>query len=313
MNTQLTQEDLFGAQSPPAADETPQPQALIVVTQLPEIAQRLHLVKTQIEQGVTDALAMEITDANRIAAKGQLAEMRKAIKALEDQRLAIRREILAPYDEMEAVYRACVTDVWKPAEAQLSGRIADIEDGLIAQKRAEVEPYFTELCAAHGLDFLTLEDTGAKINLTNKVKALKEECKRFVDRVLEDLNMIATHSGRAAEILVEYKRNGFNAQRAVIDVNRRMDAIEHERARQEQLAAQREQEVAAMARVEEAAEAFAPPVEEPVSVEEAPAPQPEDDPIIPRITFALLIERKSRVIRMREFLQQEEYNYVSPA
>jgi len=45
---------------------------LIVVTQLPEITQRLELVKTQIEKGV------------------------------------------APYEEMEAVYRACVTDVWKP-------------------------------------------------------------------------------------------------------------------------------------------------------------------------------------------------------
>jgi len=278
---------------------------LIVVTQLPVITQRLRLVKTQIEKAVSDALAMKVTEENRKAAKDQLAELRKGIKALEDQRLAIRREILAPYEEMEAVYRSCVTDVWKPAEAQLSKRITDIESGLISQKRTEVERYFTELCAAHGLDFLRFEDTGVKVLLSVTTKGMKEQCKAFVERVLEDIAMITTHALRAAEILVEYKRNGFNAQRAVIDVNRRMDEADAERARQEQLAARKEAETAAEERVDEAAEAFAPPVQIAPPEEEAPAP--EADPVL-TIAFRVTAP-KSKLIGLREYMKQEGITY----
>jgi hypothetical protein len=284
---------------------------LIVVTQLPEITQRLHLVKAQIEQTVADALSLEVTEDNRQAAKNQLAAMRKGIKALEEQRLAVRRVVLAPYEEMEAVYRACVTDVWKPAEAQLSGRIVEIENGLIGEKRAEVETYFTELCAAHGLDFLRLEDSGVKVNLSATVKAGKAQCKAFVDRVMEDLDTISLHEYRA-EILVEYRCNGFNQQRATIDVCHRVDAANAERARQEQLAAQREAEAAAMERIDEAAEAFAPPVQEVMAVDMAPANE-DQTPI--HISFAFdcspeqLAKIKPELIALREKLKKVGINY----
>ena len=212
---------------------------------------------------------------------------------------------LSVFDSKEAVYRACVTDVWKPAETQLSGRIAEIDSGLIEKKRAQVVLYFNELCAAHGLDFLSFEATGVKVLLSVTVKAMKEQCDVFVNRMLEELAMISTHGERAAPILVEYKRNGYNAQRAVIDVNRRIDAIEQERARQAMLAAQQEERATTIAKVDEAAEAFAPPVQEPVSAEEPSAP--EADPVF-TITFRVTAP-KSKLIGLREYMKQEGITY----
>jgi uncharacterized protein YeaO (DUF488 family) len=234
--------------------------------------------------------------------------MRNGITVLEEQRLAARREILKPYDEMEAVYKTCVMDVWKPAEAKLSGRITEIESGLVAAKRAQVERYFNELCAAHGIDFLRLEDSGAKINLTVTVKAAKEHCKAFVDRVLEDVSMLSMHTDCAAEMLVEYKRNGFNAQRAVVEVQRRIDAASAERARQEQLAARREQEAARIEQIEAAAQEYAaPPVLEPEATAEALPP--ETDPVM-TIAFRVTAP-KSKLIGLREYMKQEGITYVN--
>lgn len=232
--------------------------SLIVVTQLPVIQEQLLVIKERFEAEVRDARLLECTEETLQIVKKRRAELTKIYKTLEDKRKEAKKAILAPYDEFEAVYKECVTNIYKPCDEELAAKIAEVENGLKAQKRDDAQAFFDEYCASKNIDFLTLENTGVAITLSASRKSIHTTIETFVDKVSDELALIDTQE-HSAEILVEYKKslNVAQAIRLVID---RHKAMEEEQQRLEAKRAREAEQNKAVEKVEEVAEAVSAPV-----------------------------------------------------
>lgn len=255
---------------------------IIVVRQLPIIEERLKQLRDQIQEKVSAALEMECTEDTIKAVKSTRADLSKDFQSLEQSRKDVKSKILAPYEQFEAIYKACVTDIFKPADADLKQKIDDVENGLKAQKRAEVAAYFEEYLSTKGIDFIAFEDAGIKVTLTASKKSLKEQARIFIDKVSAELALINTHE-HGPEILVEYRRS-LNIAQAMNIVNNRHKAIEEESRRFQQMQEAEAAKAAAVHKVEAVIAAEQPPEEpgqqplnapvvEPLKENEAPAPE----------------------------------------
>jgi hypothetical protein len=163
------------------------------------------------------------------------AELNKEFENWEAQRKTIKEAVANPYMEFEAVYKLEISEKYKKAVDLLKDKIAFVEDGIKSEKKANVIRYFNELCATESIDFLKFENLGLEINLSTSEKAYKDKCNEFVQRVQDDKILIDTMEF-AAEMMTEYKRNGFNASAAIKSVRDRKEneKLEAERLRRQE-------------------------------------------------------------------------------
>jgi hypothetical protein len=214
-------------------------QELIIVEQLPVIKERLQTIKEQIRARTKEALALDCTEETVKEIKKVRAELTAGFKELEAQRKTVKGKVLAPYEQFESVYKACVTDIYAPADAELKSRIDEAESIVKAQKHREVTGHFDECAKAKGIDFVRFEQTGIAVGLSSSTKNLKADAEKFIDRVTEELALIDTQEHKE-EILVEYKTS-LDAVAAITAVTRRHEAVEAERRRAEEARAVKEQ------------------------------------------------------------------------
>lgn len=283
----------------PEAPEEPESVALIEVRQLPIIAERLRLVKDQVEAMAAEAASLVCTEETVQTVKTRRAELRKQFDELEAQRKAVKAEIMAPYNEFERTYKECISGPFKAADASLKATIDGFEGELKAACKAEIEEYFAELCAVHGVDFLTLDKALAvgkiKINLSDAKskgqRKLRDDISAVVAKIATDADRINSMED-AAEIMAEYKTS-FDVGHAVACVQGRKRAIEAEKQAQEARRATQERQDAAVAKVE----AVAPPV---------PVEPPR---VFSEFTFKVYNVTRSQLIKIRDYLKQEGITY----
>lgn len=210
----------------------------IKLVQIPIIQHALVEVGKTVSQRILELnLENLVATEDTVKALKQLrADLNKEATDFETQRKAIKSAINKPYDDFESVYKLEVIDKYKAAVELLKDKIAFVEDRIKSEKKENVILYFTELCAAERIDFLEFKHTGLDINLSTSEKAYKDKCNEFVSRVQNDVILINTME-YAAEMLTEYKRNGFNASLAIKTVKDRKDAEnqEAERLRQQEV------------------------------------------------------------------------------
>lgn len=258
---------------------------LIVVAQLPIIKEQLAAIKEQFQTAAERAKSLDCTEDNLTEIRKTRANITKVFESLEERRKEAKRAIMAPYDEFEKVYKDCVTNIYKPCDAELSSKIKAVEESLKAEKRKYAADFFAESTNASGIDFLTLEQVGLNIGLNTSRKSIKEKISAFVTKVAEELALIETQEC-ADEIIVEYKQT-LNVANAITTVANRHKAAEAERVRREQQQKQREAEAEATAMVEKIAATPVMPLPVPTVefVAEPSAPQ-EDEPIL-ELTFTV--------------------------
>lgn len=233
-------------------------QSLIQVTQLPVIEERLRSVKDDVDSRVSEAVSLVCTEETVKAVKAARSDLNKQFQELERQRKAVKSAVLEPYERFESVYRECVSNAFRDADAKLKAKIDSVESEMKQRCEDELREYFSELCAAQHVEWLGYERAGVRVDMASArqktPKKLREQLVQFVSRVSSDVERISEMEG-AEEILVEYKRT-LNAVDAIGVVHERHRRIESERAAQGARAVQRERESEAIARVE----AVAPPV-----------------------------------------------------
>lgn len=236
---------------------------IIQVKRLPIIVEQLHEVKAEVTAKVEQALSLVCTEDTVKDVKKVRSELNKELKDYEERRKAVKKAILTPYEQFETVYKDCISDTYKEADVVLKGEIGSFEDELKEQKRKEVQAYFDELCDANSLDFVTFENANINVTLSASTKSLKEQTKAFVDKIVDDLNLIDTQEHKD-EVLYEYKQN-LNVSNAITTVVNRYKAIEAAKAREEERRAREQAEAEATAKVESAVETVAPPTVEPIA------------------------------------------------
>lgn len=218
--------------------ETESESSLIQVKQIPVIIENLKSVKSVIEKKVNSACEMVCTDENYKEIKKLRSELNKKFSEFESRRKAVKSEIITPYEAFETVYKDCVTNPYKKADSALKGKINATEQGLKRVKYEKSMSYFEEYKKSLGIDFVTYEQVNLNITMSVSLKKLKETIKTFLDKVMDDLKLIAIQEHKD-EILYEYKQS-LNVSGAITAVTNRYKTIEAEKARAEAEKAERE-------------------------------------------------------------------------
>jgi hypothetical protein len=261
---------------------------LMILKQLPVIEQNLITLKPKIEAAVSEALALEVTEDTVKNVKKTRAELNNMGKALDSQRMNLKNALAAPYDAFMQVYADCVTRPLRQADQTLRDRVNDVEQTLKDKKAESVVAYFNEYALSKNLEWLTFEDSGIKVGLSDTETALDDK-----ENDIDTIHM----QEHADEIMVEYKVNGLSLARAIQSVNLRHDALERERERQDAAAKAREQQAQAAQKVEQVIAASAPIVQE-------VAPQEE------KLTTTFTItDTRERLRALKEFLEKGGYEY----
>ncbi len=245
---------------------------LIVVKQLPIIEEHLRALADKIDEQVTMAKSLICTEDTYKGVKKTRADLSAQFKALEEQRISVKKAVLDPYSQFELIYKQCVTEKFRDADAVLKSKIDEVEDGLKKQKEDDARAFFDEYKSSLGIDFVAFENSGIAITMAASKKSLREKAQAYLDRVMDDLAMIGTQEFKD-EILVEYKRT-LNASQAVTAAIQRHAAIDAERQRREAAELERANRKHAQMRVEEVMESQAnsAPIAPPVV---APSPEVE--------------------------------------
>ena len=307
---------------------------LIIVKQLPIIEQHLKALKEEVSIEVATAKALVCTADTIQSVKKTKSGLAKKFKALEVMRKEVKSKVMNPYQDFEKIYKECVTDQFEDADSTLKVKIAEVEDEVKAQKKADVKAYFEEYISTTEIDFIEFERANIKVRLSNSLKSLKAEAKTFIDAIESDLILIRTQEHKA-DIIVEYKQS-LNCSLAITTVVDRFKKIEEEKERQVELQKKRDAEKARQLEIEAEKKAqkerlaliqnaknpkaepmrspdkFVPEFvpEEPVPFEEAFAGMFNDEE--PKIEVNFTIQATSTMMdELIQFLNERKYEYKS--
>ena len=270
---------------------------LMKVTQLPVIEEHLRSRKEQTEQRVAEAMSLVCTDETLTSVKNIRAEMNREFADAETQRKAIKAAIMEKYDSFESVYRECIADPYKRADADLKAKIDATESEIKSRCEEMLLGYFRELCAVNEIDFLSFGQTGVKVDMASAraktPKNLMEQIKLKVDGVTQDMKTIGTMGENAPEIMVEYKNN-LDLSLAISVVNER-----HRRAEEEREAVKRHT-VSPAARAAGDTVAAAPQV----------VPKRVEQAAVERLTVSFRVtDTRERLRLLKQFLVSNGYQY----
>lgn len=270
---------------------------LMKVTQLPVIEEHLRSRKEQTEQRVAEAMSLVCTDETLTSVKNIRAEMNREFADAETQRKAIKAAIMEKYDSFESVYRECIADPYKRADADLKAKIDATEREIKSRCEEMLLGYFRELCAVNEIDFLSFGQTGVKVDMASAraktPKKLMEQIKLKVDGVAQDMKTIGTMGENAPEIMVEYKNN-LDLSLAISVVNER-----HRRAEEEREAVKRHT-VTPAARAAGDTVAAAPQV----------VPKRVEQAAVERLTVSFRVtDTRERLRLLKQFLVSNGYQY----
>lgn len=237
---------------------------LITLKQPPIIIyEQIKAVGQQIEAKITE-LNLDnqlVTEDTLKSAKNTRATLRKELDDFETQRKYIKEQVNAPYEAFEKAYKEHIRVHYDKADSTLKAKIDEVQNRLLDDKRGRIKDYFTEFCAAQGIDFLIFERLPLNITLSASDKSLKEQVANFVNEVSKSLQLIESLNEPdefKAEILTDYKQT-LDVRRAIQNAQYRRQQREAELARIEaQRVAAEQARLAAEARAREAAPLQAP-------------------------------------------------------
>lgn len=275
--------------------------SLIEIERLPVIQEQLEAVRERWQQMAKDAAAMVCTADTVKDVKAIRAEMRKEFDAADKQRIAVKKQYMAPWDAVERTYKECIADAFKAADGSLKATIDSFESELKAEAEAELRDYFMELCEFERLDFLTFDQAmnlgGLKISLADAKSAGKKKLREGLATVVASVSAACNQimdMDDDAEIMAEYKKC-FDVGQAVATVQGRKRRIKAEQEAAEARRAERERDAAQVAKVD----SFAAP-----QVEEAARPEPLYD-----VKFTCFGITRAQAHKIKEFLKTEGINY----
>ena len=96
---------------------------LIKVVQLPVIEEQLRSMKETVDKRVEEALSLVCSEETIQTVKSARAELNKEFQELEEQRKEVKKAVLSPYERFETVYKECVSDAFKRADAALKSKV----------------------------------------------------------------------------------------------------------------------------------------------------------------------------------------------
>lgn len=266
---------------------------IVKIEQMPKVFEQLELIGEFITEKLEGIDKLECTDKNKQEVKDRRTEINNVLNAFETKRKEIKNKINEPYELFNKKYEETTKIKLQEASKALTDKINKIEDAQKLKKRQEVERYFNEYVASKNIDFIAFEQLNLNITLTVSEKNLKEQVKTFLDKVIDDLTLIASQEHND-EILLEYKKT-LNVSEAISNTLNRYKELE-ELKKKEEAKAQRENLV--QENVKRVEEVIAPPIR---------VTQEEQEEIL-EICFKVKSTRE-KLKSLVNYLKEGEYEY----
>lgn len=264
---------------------------LITIETLPVIKYHLEQLSKEIKEKVDKANALIVNDETVKEVKQVRANLTKEFNELESQRKAVKQAIMSKYDEFEEIYKENVSNLYKQADLELKTKIDDVENQLKQEKQEELELFAKEYIKVNNLEnIISFDDIPLNITLSASMKSLKEEIKRFIEDVANDIELIKLEE-YSDEILLEYKKT-FDFTKSKLDVLTRHKQLEEIQKQQEERQLQFDEEEKIVEKVEEIV---------------APKEIIDDEDII-TVTFKIT-DTKENIIKVREYMKKEGIKY----
>ena len=175
---------------------------------------------------------VNFTEETMKQATEEKANVNKFKKAVSDYRKNIVAEYNKPIENFEKTAKE-TEKILADTYNTINEQVEKYNNNKKEEIRKETKQYFNEYMISKNIDFVKYEQAGINITLNASKKSLQDQCRTFIDKISDDLNLIETQEHKA-EILVEYKQK-LNVSQAITTVTNRFKAIEEEKRRQEEI------------------------------------------------------------------------------
>lgn len=264
---------------------------IVKIEQMPKVFSQLEMIGKFIDECVKDIDILPCTEENKNDVKKKRTEINNILKELDDRRKFIKNKILEPYETFNEKYEQECKGKLLSASEILKNKIDTIEEQQKQEKQEELELFAKEYIKVNNLEnIMSFDDIPLNITLSASMKSLKEETKRFIEDVANDVELIKLEE-YSDEILLEYKKT-FDFTKSKLDVLTRHKQLEEIQKQQEERQLQFDEEEKIVEKVEEIV---------------APKEIIDDEDII-TVTFKIT-DTKENIIKVREYMKKEKINY----
>lgn len=172
------------------------------------------------------------TDESITIAKDEKKKINKFKNEISQYRKDIINQFNEPIRKFELLGKE-TENILKNTYDTINNQVIVYEDKQKNLKEQEIKEFFEEYKAFNKVDFITYEQANINVTLSASIKSLKEQAKAFIDKVIEDIQLINLEQYRD-EILVEYKQT-LNVTKSIITVKNRIAMIEEQKRINEEL------------------------------------------------------------------------------
>lgn len=231
----------------------------VIVNQKPgTISWNFEEIKKRLNEELEVYQKTAYTDDTIKTAKGDVADLRKLAKAIEDRRKEVKEKCLEPYAPIEAQAKELINLIEKPIQA-INDQVKDYEKRRKEKARAEINAYWTQ--KAEKLPEDIREKAKKAIyddrweNATATKKSWREGIENGIQKILDEISTIKSFASEFEEDMLTVYKVDLSLQKAIQKMNelnaqkerileqerKRREAEEAERKRQEEEKQRREE------------------------------------------------------------------------
>ena len=269
-------------------------------------------VKTWLRENLAAYRNMVVTEDAIAAAKTDKAKIRKISSAISEQRIAVKKRYLEPYQVFEANMKE-LSGMCDEASKNIDDQLKKFEEQRKAQKRNDLLAFYQTQNAPAWLTFERIENP-RWMNVTFSMDEAQKEITEKVNAVNADVESISGFDAEFAdEMLLEYRKTlnvsgaiqrGNELRRMKQERERRIaeqKAVEKARTAEREEAERRRAEAAIAAKQAREAAEMAEQTEEPM---QEPAEQPEEEPV-QILDFRVYVTQEQK-IALRDWLKENK-------
>lgn len=223
-----------------------------VSVDLPQEIENLEQLKAELAPRLEKYNNLVVTEDSIKAAKDDKANLNKLRKAIEEQRISIKKQYLEPYNVLEAQCKEVVALIDAPIKA-IDAQIKAFDEIEKKEKLTKLQTAFYKTEHPSWLQFASVcpDKWENKTSKTDKLIEQIEESVKNVNAELEEINSIYAESPLLTAIIDRYRQNRSKADTLsyAVQLERQYKADrerkaeeERSRAEAEALKAQQEQE-----------------------------------------------------------------------
>lgn len=174
---------------------------------------------------VAEMEQQEVTEENIQTSKKLIASINKQIKELDKERMAVKREIMTPYDELNEKIQLLKSELNKGV-THINVQIKEITAREQEERKLQIKGLFKKYQKSYNApQWLTFDKFIAKnptlvTNKATSAKKIRESVVSYFETFKTDYEQLKeTYPDKddRSAILIAYSKNGFNMQEAILD------------------------------------------------------------------------------------------------